>query len=322
MLVSCALTYFVNEYLKCRISLTTHQTLATIYENSPSVGTDLNTYRFIKPIIIGDPKNETPSFNRLKTKLTNYIEDLKRAHKLISASVYLRYYGHGSWMNINPDETYSPGSMFKVVNLLLYLKWGEQNPGLLDKKMVYNTPSYPVPAQTYNSRQIEVGKEYSIRELLKYMIVYSDNKATTWLVANMGSDLYIKMINELNIPMQQTNAGLPTMTASQYSKIIKLLYNSSYLSNENSEFALSLLNQSDFSMGLVKDLPGNVTVVHKFGEAGTKNQPEFHESGLIYMNYAPYLLTVMTKGYKVSELPPVISTISKMVYDDISNIED
>lgn len=322
VIVSSALTYFINEYLRCRITETTNQTLAIISENNPPIVSELNTYRFIKPIIIADPKNETPSFNGLKTKLTQYIESLKNAHKLMSASVYLRYYGHGAWMSINPNETYSPGSMFKVVNLLLYLKWSEQNPGLLDKKMVYNTPSYPIPAQTYGSRQIVAGEEYTIKELLKYMIVYSDNKATTWLVANMGSDLYLKMINELNIPMQQSKDGLPTMTATQYSKIIKLLYNSTYLTNENSEFALGLLNQSDFSMGLVKDLPGNVTVVHKFGEAGTKNQPEFHESGLIYMNYAPYLLTVMTKGYKVNDLPPVISTISKMVYDDISNMEE
>ena len=100
------------------------------------------------------------------------------------------------------------------------------------------------------------------------------------------------------------------------------MYRSTYLTKENSEFALSLLNQSDFSLGLLKGLPGNINVAHKFGEAGTKREPELHESGIVYLDYGPYLITIMTKGYKIDDLPPVISTISKMVYDDISNKEE
>jgi beta-lactamase class A len=223
-------------------------------------------------------------------------------------------------MSLNPQETYSPGSMLKVVNLLIYLKLSEKEPGLLDKKIVYQTPEYPIPVQTFNTSQIEAGKEYTIRDLLKYMIVYSDNRATCWLVANLDSKVYFKMMEDLKIPLPSNTNYV--MTASQYSVLFKLLYSSRYLSNGNSEFALRLLNQSDFKNGLVRDLPGNVQVAHKFGEAGGKHQHQLHESGLIYMNYAPYLITIMTKGYAIDDLPPVISTISKMVYDDLSRIEE
>ncbi len=327
VIVSCGLTYLIEEYIHHYINQATNKTIALIEETNSTESSELNPssikrFRFIKPHILFDLKYESPTFNGLKLKIKNYIEILKKDHKLINASVYLRYYGHGTQMSLNPNETYSPGSLFKVVNLILYLKWSEQNPGLLDKKMVYNTPNYPIPVQTFNSRQIETGKEYTIKELLKYMVEYSDNKATTWLVANMGSDLYFKMMNELHIPMSHTKEGLPIMSASQYSQIIRILYRSTYLNNDNSEFALSLLNQSDFSLGLVKGLPDNVSVAHKFGEAGTKRQPELHESGLVYMDYGPYLVTIMTKGYKTTDLPLVISTISRMVYDDISLKEE
>ncbi len=327
VIVSCGLTYLIEEYIHHRISQTTNQTIALIEENNSSGSLELKEnsfkkYIFIKPHSLIEIKYESPTFNGLKEKLNNYIESLKNAKKLINASVYVRYYGQGTQMSLNPNETYSPGSMFKVVNLMLYLKWSEQNQGLLDKKMVYNTPSYPIPVQTFNSRQIETGKEYTIKELLKYMVVSSDNKATTWLVANMGSDLYFKMMNDLNISKEHTKEGLPLMTVSQYSQIMRLLYRSTYLTKENSEFALSLLNQSDFSLGLLKGLPGNINVAHKFGEAGTKREPELHESGIVYLDYGPYLITIMTKGYKIDDLPPVISTISKMVYDDISNKEE
>ena len=325
IIVSCGLTYVINEYIHHHIEKTTNNTLATIEENNSSQSSiySLNTsggFKFIKPIDATDLKHESPSLNGLKAKLNAYIEGLKKAHKLINASVYVRYYGHGIQMSLNPQETYSPGSMLKVVNLLIYLKLSEKEPGLLDKKIVYQTPEYPIPVQTFNTSQIEAGKEYTIRDLLKYMIVYSDNRATCWLVANLDSKVYFKMMEDLKIPLPSNTNYV--MTASQYSVLFKLLYSSSYLSNGNSEFALRLLNQSDFKNGLVRDLPGNLQVAHKFGEAGGKHQHQLHESGLIYMNYAPYLITIMTKGYAIDDLPPVISTISKMVYDDLSRIEE
>jgi beta-lactamase class A len=325
IIVSCGLTYVINEYIHHHIEKTTNNTLATIEENNSSQSSiySLNTsggFKFIKPIDATDLKHESPSLNGLKAKLNAYIEGLKKAHKLINASVYVRYYGHGIQMSLNPQETYSPGSMLKVVNLLIYLKLSEKEPGLLDKKIVYQTPEYPIPVQTFNTSQIEAGKEYTIRDLLKYMIVYSDNRATCWLVANLDSKVYFKMMEDLKIPLPSNTNYV--MTASQYSVLFKLLYSSRYLSNGNSEFALRLLNQSDFKNGLVRDLPGNVQVAHKFGEAGGKHQHQLHESGLIYMNYAPYLITIMTKGYAIDDLPPVISTISKMVYDDLSRIEE
>jgi hypothetical protein len=325
IIVSCGLTYVINEYIHHHIEKTTNNTLATIEENNSSQSSiySLNTsggFKFIKPIDATDLKHESPSLNGLKAKLNAYIEGLKKAHKLINASVYVRYYGHGIQMSLNPQETYSPGSMLKVVNLLIYLKLSEKEPGLLDKKIVYQTPEYPIPVQTFNTSQIEAGKEYTISDLLKYMIVYSDNRATCWLVANLDSKVYFKMMEDLKIPLPSNTNYV--MTASQYSVLFKLLYSSRYLSNGNSEFALRLLNQSDFKNGLVRDLPGNVQVAHKFGEAGGKHQHQLHESGLIYMNYAPYLITIMTKGYAIDDLPPVISTISKMVYDDLSRIEE
>ena len=325
IIVSCGLTYVINEYIHHHIEKTTNNTLATIEENNSSQSSiySLNTsggFKFIKPIDATDLKHESPSLNGLKAKLNAYIEGLKKAHKLINASVYVRYYGHGIQMSLNPQETYSPGSMLKVVNLLIYLKLSEKEPGLLDKKIVYQTPEYPIPVQTFNTSQIEAGKEYTIRDLLKYMIVYSDNRATCWLVANLDSKVYFKMMEDLKIPLPSNTNYV--MTASQYSVLFKLLYSSTYLSHGNSEFALRLLNQSDFKNGLVRDLPNNVQVAHKFGEAGGKHQHQLHESGLIYMNYAPYLITIMTKGYAIDDLPPVISTISKMVYDDLSRIEE
>jgi len=75
---------------------------------------------------------------------------------------------------------------------------------------------------------------------------------------------------------------------------------------------------------MVKDLPSNIAVAHKFGEWGNNklNVHVLSESGIVYYNDKPYLLTVMTKGTNVKNLGPEISKISRMTYDFISNMDN
>ena len=67
---------------------------------------------------------------------------------------------------------------------------------------------------------------------------------------------------------------------------------------------------------MVKGVPENTIVAHKFGEMGDATTRQLHESGLVYIGKIPYLLTIMTKGYDIKQLPEVISSISKMVFED------
>ena len=325
VIVSCSITYLVEEYIHYRISKATDITIKAVTANDAFVISDfrverLKGYSFTRPLVTIEPKYESPTFNNLKLKINHYIEELKKSGILISASFYLRYYGHGKWMSINPDETYYPGSMIKVANLLTYLRMSEIYPGILDKKLLFTPPKKPIPAQSFNSKQIQPGQIYTVRELLKYMIAYSDNNATYLLNKNADSKTYHKLFNDLKIPLPKSVNNNFLMTAQDFSVLFKVLYNSSYLSFENSEFALSLLNQCDFKEGMVKELPPQRVVVHKFGEMADEQSHQLHETGLVYMDSAPYLLTIMTKGYKVEELAPVLSHISKMVYDEVDLI--
>ena len=51
------------------------------------------------------------------------------------------------------------------------------------------------------------------------------------------------------------------------------------------------------------------------GDATTR---QLHETGIIYVDNAPYLLTIMTKGYAIDKLPRVIADITAMTYAEIS----
>jgi beta-lactamase class A len=320
IIVSCSATYFISEYFHHKISETIDGTISSIESNS-GLGhykfERLNGYKLIKPLVFAEPTEESSKYSDIKIKLTNFIEQLKSQQKLISASVYLRDFDQGEWMCINDTETYYPGSLIKVPGLITYLKMSEKNPDVLERNLVFNSPHKTIPNQTFNSKQIESGKPYSVRQLLKFMISYSDNNATYLLNKNVDLAAFHKLFEDLNIP--KLSSSNSKITAKNFSVFFKVLFNASYLNRENSEFAVELLKECDFKLGMVKGLPVNTVVAHKFGEMGDETTRQLHESGLIYINNTPYLLTIMTKGYDVKDLPEIIGDMSKMVYQGFIN---
>ena len=276
-------------------------------------------FELINPLLSVNPTSESNELAPLKEKVMNLIEDDKRGGLLASASVYLSSFSLCEWIYINPDESYHPGSLIKVPMLVTYLKQAENDPGLLDKKIFFDGKER-VPPQIYNSKTLEAGHSYTIKELLHYMIAYSDNNATYILNKNADVNLFRKVYTDLNLPEPDIRDSRYEITARRFSDFIVVLYNATYLSRKSSELALELLTECDFKEGIVKELPATVKVAHKFGEWGDyrMNIHEVHESGIVYMNNKPYLLTIMTKGNSAKELSAEISKISKLVYENIA----
>lgn len=223
-------------------------------------------------------------------------------------------------MSFNEAETFNPGSLIKVPVMITILKMAEQKPGLLDKELVYNRPNEKVPNQTFDSKTIQPGKTYTVRALLKYMISYSDNNATHLLHNILDMDMMRKAFTDIGLPEPDLVDRNFQITAKNYSGFIKSLFNASYLNPEHSEFAIGLLSESSYKDGMVKGLPDNTPVAHKFGEGGTKEMHQMHESGLIYLDNKPYLLIIMTKGTDVQKLPNVISEITKVVVSNMKTM--
>ncbi len=318
IILSCLITFCLDTYFRQRISAKAKESISLIETTSNHYKSGrLEGYRLIKPLVYTQKNEESALYSDIKNSLNTYIEQLKREQKLISASVYLRDFDQGDWMCINNDETYYPGSLIKVPGMITFLKMAEKNPSLLNKKFVFNPANKNIPNQTFNSNQIVAGKSYSIKQLLKYMIAYSDNNATYLLNSNADMKVFNQLFTDLNIPLfTKKNA---TITAKNFSSFLNILFDASYLSKENSEFAVELLEACDFKLGMVKGLPASTIVAHKFGEMGDSTMRQLHESGLIYIHNTPYLLTVMTNGYDVTELPDIIGNISRMVYQNFIN---
>ena len=280
----------------------------------------LSGYEYIKPLLFADRLCESEKLAGVKSRVSEILNNYKVTGTIQTGSVYLRQLNQGDWISVGDPDKYFPGSLLKVPELITFFKMNEKAPGLLDRKVTYER-ALNLPKQAHIvSKSIEVGKTYTIKELLYYMIAYSDNNATMLLNQRMDLDLFSKVFTDLGIAKPDLTAKDIPITAKEYSYFLRVLYNASYLNIQDSEFCTELLSHSDFVQGMISGLPQGTKTAHKFGEAGEGADSYFSESGIIYVQNSPYLLTVMTKGKDRSALPAVISDISKKVFELINSI--
>lgn len=275
----------------------------------------INGYQLIKPILYYDEECPSENLSTLNGTLSSIINTYQQSQNLITASVYFRDFDSSEWTCVNETEQFEPGSLFKVATLIAALKMSEEQPGLLNKKITYSK-KFDIPKNTaIQSKTLQLGQSYTLRELLSYMIVHSDNDATALVQNNINTGVVVKLFTDLGLETPSYQSKKYFFTAQNYSLFMRLIYNASYLNEENSAFAAELLSQSTFKDGIVKGLPAGTSVAHKFGEAGNASEIQLHESALVYLDNRAYLLTVMTKGKDLKTLSNLIAEISKAVYE-------
>ena len=282
--------------------------------------TRLSGFQYIHPLLYVDVHCEAESLLPVKNELTRLIGNYAAEGTISVAAVYLRDLNQGDWISIGENEKFNPGSLMKVPELICFMKMNQKQPGLLEKRIAYPQPLITDKKAHYLSKSIVPGHTYTIRELLYYMIAYSDNNATMVLNQIMDTAVFKKVFTDLGLQEPNMAAHDIPISAREYSLFMRILYNATYLSNQESEYCTELLTHSDFEKGMISGLPANIPVAHKFGEAGDNNNlAHFSESGIIYIGNSPYLLTVMTKGRSMDNLPSVIAAITKKTFEQVSS---
>ena len=127
---------------------------------------------------------------KIKEIVDNKIQQT-RAKKI---SVYFRDLDTGRWAGVNENDLYAPASMYKVPIMIAYYKLAEIHPEILQQKILYDG------AFDYNQQEaikpeetIQAGEEYIVDDLVKFMIVDSDNNAATILDQHLDQDLLLSL---------------------------------------------------------------------------------------------------------------------------------
>lgn len=305
--------FSIGWILKSETTPTGDKLFKQVRENS-------GTYKFINPILYTENYKESTEYKPLEEKIQNYIDEAQSDKLADSVSVYFRDLNSGNWTGVNEDVLYEPSSMLKVLVMLSYLRKDED-----DHQSLYETLNYQNmddPGQTYKpTRKLATGPQ-TVNDLLAQMIDESDNQAALTLLNN-NMDGFNRAYSSLQLPQPPVGKLIDYMSPESYSVLFRTLYNSSYITREDSEKALRLLSMTSFTKGIVAGVPENTQVSHKFGEHTERNSDgtllyrELHDCGIVYKPSDPYFICIMTKGTDFSKLETVIQSISKIIYDNV-----
>lgn len=275
---------------------------------------------FIRPLLAYNTP-ELPPSNPLKEDLVSLVT--KKSDGTDSVSIYYRDLNTGKWFGINQDETFIPASLFKVPLMITYLKYAEKHPQILSQKIYNSLNTNENENETIKPlKTIVNGESYTVDQLLKYMIEYSDNNATVLLFKYIDQETLKEVFSDLDIQLPTAGINSDFMSVTNYSFLFRVLYNATYLNREMSEKGLEMLSKIDFKDGLRKAIPSTVSVANKFGEyymlgSSASGERQLHDCGIVYHPKHPYILCVMTKGTSFDALKIKIQEISKTTYLEV-----
>ncbi|MBL0314386.1 MAG: serine hydrolase [Flavobacteriales bacterium] len=274
----------------------------------------------IRPFLFAEDKCESDELADLKALLQDSVNAMHSSGKVTRAAVYFRDLNHAKWTSLNGTEMFYPASMLKVSIMMNVLKVAESDPRILYMKSKVDK-NIDLGESVNPSQRLIPGKEYTVMELLEAMMKRSDNDATTLLFKFIDQNSYDKLFTNLNINVPEPQDFYYSINPIDFSKFYRLIYHASYLNRGASEYALKLMDGSEFKDGLQKKLPKGAEIIHKFGERNTKEGlSQFHDSGIVYLNGEAYLVIVMTEGPKAEQLKDVVSDLSAICYDYMRNM--
>ncbi|HRY52940.1 MAG TPA: class A beta-lactamase-related serine hydrolase [Candidatus Portnoybacteria bacterium] len=283
-------------------------------------------YRFTSPLL--DCNYEGGPFaiknDEMKEKIKEIIEESVKSGRANHVSVYFRDLNNGPTMGINDDdEMFSPASLLKVPLMIAYFKKAESDPEILKERIICDS-SGDVENITQDFKpelQLEAGQEYAVEDLIKRMIIYSDNQSATLLLNKIDYNFLASVYTDLGVEVPTAQKLENYMTVKEYAAFIRILYNSSYLSRTMSEKALEILSESKYGEGLRAGIPKNIVLANKFGERVFENVFQLHDCGIIYHPKSPYILCLMSKGSDFKKLEGVLKNISESVYEEVNGNE-
>lgn len=285
----------------------------------------LSGFNYISPLIdveLPEGYNVQHEPIKFEQKVKNFVDQQLQSGNVKEMSVYYRDLSDGPWFGINEKVQYNPASMMKVAVMIAWLKRVERDASVLQHKFVFHEKDRPIPEQSYKPKQtLKDGASYTVDELLRYMINFSDNRALSVLHFALAPEELTNVLNNMDV-INTVVGEENSITAHGFSGFFRVLYNASFLNKEMSEKALKLMSSDDFPYGISAGVPKGTRISSKFGEYLDEKNPakyQLHEFGIVYHPKGPYILGILTRGNNWKIQADIIKSVSEIVYDSVNS---
>ncbi len=168
-----------------------------------------------------------------------------------------------------------------------------------------------------------IGRQESVRQLIRNMIQYSGNLATNILIEYLGIRNIQKTVASLDAPEMMILRGVEdikayeagqsnTTSARALTKLFRAIIEGRAASPESSSEMINILLGQQYSDKIPAGLPEGVKVAHKTGSITGID----HDAGIVYpQGKPPYILTILTRGFKDrNNAIACIAEVSRRVY--------
>ena len=293
------------------------------------LGINFSVYYFYIPLRIDNAmKQEAAKFSMLnparkffaKKDLIINVQPLRdELHEIENdpnVSIYFEFLNTGANISVNKDSQFFPASLIKLPLAMAVAKKIEKGDWTWTNELVLMDQDKDSKfGQLYKK---PIGTRLSINELVRYMLQESDNTAYLMLLRNIEPAEFDDVKNHLGLGEFFSSEG--NISAKNYSVILRSLYNSSYLSDDDSEKLLAIMSQTNFNEYVASGMPKETKFAHKIGISN--DQGVILDSGIVYLSRRPYVLTIMTKSYEPQIASEKMKDISQKVFDYVSNYKD
>ena len=283
-----------------------------------------SSYQYINPLLAVDIREGRHFFQNksLELKLQGFINAQKENHSITDTAVYFRDLETGTWTGINEGLNFSPGNLLKLPIMITYLKLAETDPSILGKSLKF----YGGGLSTHNLFQptdlLKVGSSYTVDELLRRMIVNSDDNAAALLFDNVDKASLNEVFSDLGVIYKEDAEKPDFIGLKAYTIFFRVLYNATYLNRDFSEKALELLVDADNSIGVGAGLPKDIPVANRLGgrtfTVGSKQLFEMHDCGVIYYPSHPYLLCSAVQGDNLDNLKSFLKELGGIINGEVN----
>lgn len=256
----------------------------------------------------------------LRESLLEIVEDAEKDKRI---SVYVEFLNTGANISINPTTDIWPASLAKIPLALAVMKKVERGEWKLSNELVLlygDADSNSGDAYSPLSEH-PIGTRFTIQALLQELLTNSDNTAYFILKRNLHEDELNQVFQDLGLEDLFNEEG--RVSAKEYSRLLRSLYVSSFLTRGHSQMLLELLDASTYNDLLASSIPQEVPFPHKYGENIDLNV--FSDSGIVYLKDRPYLITVMIEANQSlswseakREAVEIIGKISASAYEYFS----
>lgn len=277
--------------------------------------------------------NQTATFTALTAKFFGPIEpkSLPFSERALGAVIAssIKEFSDRSWLlgivvidlktglkyQFNPDQLFEAASLTKIPVLISSFQMIQRGQLSLDQKIsiaASDIQDYGTSVLQYNGP----GTQYSLKDLLWYMANRSDNTSFYVLSKLIGE----KTINQ-NIKSwgySKTDVSADRTTPSEMAEMFEEIYESKFVSAEFSSQMLSLMIDTNDESRIPADLPDEVKVFHKTGNATGGIQ----DVGAVTPPDRPYILAILTGDVDdENKATGIIAHLSRQVFDYMSSLE-